>query len=117
MLFELGTPTLSVRDYATLMVVLSDNTATNVLIDLLGMDRITARMQGLGLAETKLRRHMIDLAAARRGDENVSTPAELARLLEILDQGQGLSAPAASRRSRCSRSRRRARFCAGCRPA
>ena len=91
-LFELGTPTLSVRDYATLMVMLSDNTATNVLIDRLGMDRITARMQGLGLAGTKLRRHMIDLAAARRGDENVSTPAELARLLEILDQGQGLSA-------------------------
>ena len=91
-LFELGTPTLSVRDYATLMVVLSDNTATNVLIDLLGMDRITARMQGLGLAETKLRRHMIDLAAAARGDENVSTPDEIARLLEILNRGKGLSA-------------------------
>jgi beta-lactamase class A len=91
-LFELGTPTLSVRDYATLMVIVSDNTATNVLIDLLGMDKIAARMTALGLPATKLRRRMIDLAAARRGDENVSTPAEIVRLLEIIAKGEGLSA-------------------------
>jgi len=83
---ELGTPTLSVRDYATLMVVLSDNTATNVLIELLGMENVTRRMAALGLPATRLRRHMIDLAAARRGDENVSTPAEIVRLLEILSK-------------------------------
>jgi beta-lactamase class A len=81
-LFELGTPTLSIRDYATLMVTLSDNTATNVLIDRLGMEAITKRMQGLGLNGTKLRRHMMDTAAARRGDENVSTPDEIVRLLQ-----------------------------------
>src|SRR6516162_8595879 len=45
-LVEMGTPTLSIRDYAVLMVTLSDNTATNVLIDRLGMDKIVARMQG-----------------------------------------------------------------------
>jgi beta-lactamase class A len=83
-LVEMGTPTLSIRDYAVLMVTLSDNTATNILIDRLGMERITARMQGLGLNATKLRRHMMDSAAARRGDENVSTPDELARLLEAM---------------------------------
>ena len=44
-LVEMGTPTLSIRDYAVLMVTLSDNTATNVLIDRLGMDEIAARMQ------------------------------------------------------------------------
>jgi beta-lactamase class A len=80
-LVHLGTPTLSIGDYATLMVTLSDNTATNVLIDRLGMTDITKRMQALGLPGTKLRRHMMDTAAARRGDENVSTPAELVRLL------------------------------------
>ncbi len=84
-LFAMGTPALSVRDYATLMVMLSDNTATNVLIDLAGMENVTRRMAGLGLTATKLRRHMIDLAAARRGDENVSTPAEIVRLLELLN--------------------------------
>jgi beta-lactamase class A len=83
-LVEMGMPTLSIRDYAVLMVTLSDNTATNVLIDRLGMSAIAARMQGLGLTGTKLRRHMMDTAAARRGDENVSTPDELARLLEAM---------------------------------
>ena len=85
-LADLGTPTLSIRDYAVLMVCLSDNTATNVLIDRLGMEKIAQRMQTLGLTATKLRRHMMDTAAARRGDENVSTPAELARLLETIDK-------------------------------
>src|SRR3954467_8133962 len=92
-LVEMGTPTLSIRDYAVLMVTLSDNTATNVLIDRLGMDRIAARMQGLGLASTKLRRHMMDTAAARRGDENVSTPDELVRLLMAMYGSAGPAAP------------------------
>ena len=83
-LVEMGTPTLSIRDYAVLMVTLSDNTATNVLIDTLGIDRIAARLLALGLNGTKLRRHMMDTAAARRGEENVSTPAELARLLQAM---------------------------------
>ena len=83
-LFELGTPTLSVSDYAGLMVMLSDNTATNVLIDRLGMENITRRMDALGLHATKLRRHMMDTAAAGRGDENVSPPDEIARLLQTM---------------------------------
>jgi len=86
-LFELGTPTLSIRDYAALMVTLSDNTATNILIDRLGMENIATRMQALGLNATKLRRHMMDTAAARRGEENVSTPDELVRLLKAMNDG------------------------------
>jgi len=96
-LFDLGTPSLSLADYATLMVVLSDNTATNVLIDKVGMEAVNARMRGLGLRDTKLRRHMMDGAAARRGDENVSTAGEIARLLEALHRGQGLSAASRDR--------------------
>jgi len=83
-LIHLGTPTMTLRDYATLMVTLSDNTATNVLIDRLGMAGITRRMQQLGLPGTQLRRHMMDGAAARRGEENVSTPSELVALLKAL---------------------------------
>jgi beta-lactamase class A len=88
---ELTAPSMSLRDYAVLMIVLSDNTATNLLIHTVGMDRVTARMRALGLPRTKLRRLMIDLAAAQRGDENVSTPADLAKLLEVLYRGEGLS--------------------------
>ena len=86
-LFEMGTPTLSIGDYAVLMVTLSDNTATNILIDRLGMAKIATRMQGLGLSGTKLRRHMMDTAAAKRGDENVSTPDEIVRLLQAMHEG------------------------------
>ena len=88
---ELTSASMSVRDYAVLMVVLSDNTATNILIDTVGMDTVNARMRALGLPQTRLRRRMIDLEAARRGDENVSTPGEIARLLQMLYRGDGLS--------------------------
>jgi beta-lactamase class A len=90
-LHELATPSMSLRDYAVLMVVLSDNTATNLLIDTLGMDKVNARMRGLGLDQTRLRRRMIDLEAARRGNENVSTPSEIATLLQVIYRGEGLS--------------------------
>ena len=91
LLYEMGTPALSLRDYAVAMAVLSDNTATNVLIELLGMEAITARMRGLGLKDTRLRRYMIDLEAAKRGNENVSTPGDIARLLETFHRGTGLT--------------------------
>jgi beta-lactamase class A len=94
LLYELGTPTLSLRDYANAMIIESDNTATNVLIERLGMDAINARMDTLGLTSIRLRRHMIDLAAARRGLENMATPGDLGRLLQIFHKGEGLS-PAA----------------------
>ena len=87
-LVHLGTPTLSILDYATLMVTLSDNTATNVLIDRLGMENVTARMKSLGLPHTLLRRHMMDTAAARRGEENVSSPDEIVRLLEAVSRSR-----------------------------
>jgi beta-lactamase class A len=88
---QLGTPVLSIRDYATLMAVLSDNTATNVLINLVGMSSVNDRMRQLGLRNTLLRRRMMDVEAARRGDENVSTAADIARLLEAFYKGEGLS--------------------------
>jgi beta-lactamase class A len=87
-----GTVTLSLRDLAIFMVVLSDNTATNILIDRLGMDNINAEILHLVLKETRLRRHMIDLEAARKGNENVSTPREMLTLIETVHAGQALDA-------------------------
>jgi beta-lactamase class A len=89
---ELTAATMPLRDFATLMILLSDNTATNLLIDAVGMQNVNQRMSGLGLSKTLLRRRMIDLDAARRGDENVSTPAEIARLLDVIHRGEGLTA-------------------------
>lgn len=90
-LSQLSAPSMPLTDYATLMIIMSDNSATNVLIDAVGMDRVNARMAALGLPNTKLRRKMMDGDAARRGDENVSTPAEIARLLELIYRGDGLT--------------------------
>jgi beta-lactamase class A len=92
-LAHLSAPAMPLSDYATLMVILSDNTATNVLIDAVGMDNVNARMAALGLTKTRLRRKMMDGGAARRGDENVSTPREIARLLEVIYRGEGLTPP------------------------
>lgn len=82
-----GTVTMSLRDLAIFMIVLSDNTATNILIRRLGIENVNAGIARLGLKETKLRRRMIDLEAARHGDENVSTPREMMVLLEKIRGG------------------------------
>jgi beta-lactamase class A len=89
---HLTTPALSLRDHATLMMILSDNTATNVVIDAVGMANVTARMKTLGLGDILLRRKMMDDAAVRRGDENVASPVSLLKLTELLWKGDGLTA-------------------------
>lgn len=73
-----GTSALSLEDLAVLMIVLSDNTATNVLIDAVGMDAVNRLMDRLGASRTRLQRKMIRPEASARGDENLSTPAEAA---------------------------------------
>jgi beta-lactamase class A len=93
-LSQLTGPVLTLRDCAILMMMASDNTATNVVIDAVGMDAVNARMRALGLKTLALRRRMMDTAAARRGDENVASPADLVRVLQALDRGDGLSAAA-----------------------
>jgi beta-lactamase class A len=87
-----GTVTMTLHDLATFMVVLSDNSATNILIDRVGMANVNAEIARLGLTETKLRRHMMDLEAAKQGNENVSTPREMMILLEKVHAGQALDA-------------------------
>jgi beta-lactamase class A len=79
------------RDLAQFMVAVSDNAAANVLIDRLGMQNVNATLHSLGLTKTMLRRKMMDVAAAKRGDENVSTPQEMARLLEAIYKGKALN--------------------------
>jgi len=87
-----GTVTMTLRDIAIFMIVLSDNTATNILIDRLGMENVNEGVIRLGLKETKLRRHMIDLEAAKQGNENVSTPREMLTLIEKVHSGQAFDA-------------------------
>jgi beta-lactamase class A len=87
-LFELpSVEQLSLRDAATLMIIVSDNYATNLVIDRVGLDRIQARIQEFGFHRTRLRRRMEDRVAAAQGMENVTTPHEMQLLFERLDDG------------------------------
>jgi len=81
---------MTVRELVTLMIVLSDNTATNMLIDLVGMDAVNKTMADLGLQSTLLRRRMMDFDAALAGKENQTSAADLALLFNIIYNSQGV---------------------------
>lgn len=86
-----GVTRITNRDLATMMVAVSDNSATNVLIDRVGMENVNALMDSLGLSHTRLRRKMMDVKAAGEGRENISTPREMMTLLEAIYQGKVLN--------------------------
>ncbi|MGA2376711.1 MAG: serine hydrolase [Candidatus Sulfotelmatobacter sp.] len=83
-----GVTRITLRDLATMMVAVSDNSATNVLIDRVGMANVNIMLDSLGLAHTRLRRKMMDVEAARQGRENISTPREMMTLLEDIYRGK-----------------------------
>ncbi|MFZ0541756.1 MAG: serine hydrolase [Candidatus Sulfotelmatobacter sp.] len=83
-----GVTRVTLRDLATMMVAVSDNSAANVLIDRVGMANVNAMLDSLGLAHTRLRRKMMDVEAARQGRENISTPREMMTLLEAIYRGK-----------------------------
>jgi len=86
-----GVTRITLRDLATMMVAVSDNAATNVLIDRVGMANVNAMLDSLGLPHTRLRRKMMDLEAAKQGRENISTPREMMMLLDAIYHGKVLN--------------------------
>jgi beta-lactamase class A len=86
-----GSTRLTLRDLAALMISVSDNGMTNVLIDRVGLDNVNALLDSLGLTHTRLSRKMMDLSAAAQGRENFATPRELMLLLEALYRGKVLN--------------------------
>ncbi len=82
---------LSVRDTAMLMIVVSDNTATNMLVDLCGTDSLNASMVELGLTSIRMNRKIGIQTETPLG---TATPADMARLMQLLGLHQVLT-PAA----------------------
>jgi beta-lactamase class A len=78
---------LTGRDLATLMINLSDNTATNACIDLAGMENVQALIASMS-PRAALRRKMQDWSAAAAGIENVATSAAMAEWLRRLWTGE-----------------------------
>jgi len=83
-----GLRELPVRDLAALAIAVSDNAATNVLLDRLGPGRIAARLAEWGIHRSRFQRRMFDLEAKARGLENLMTPRETALLLLRLLRGE-----------------------------
>lgn len=95
---------LSLRDAVNLMMVLSDNTATNLILERFGADSVNAYLDKLGLKTTRSMRKILGANAERRGlsaagklPENqkygigVSTPRDMVAILEKLDRGEIVS--------------------------
>lgn len=90
--FADGGSAIALGDLAVLMIQLSDNNATNLVIERIGMANVNAMLTRGGFERTKLQRMMMDQEAQRAERENLSTPAEMALLLEKLFQGRLLDA-------------------------
>jgi beta-lactamase class A len=86
-----GVTRVTNRDLATFMVAVSDNSATNVLIDHVGMQNVNAMLDTLGLSHTRLKRKMMDVKAAQVGRENLSTPRDMMTFFADLYQGKVLN--------------------------
>lgn len=89
--FTPGVTRMTLHDVAVLMISVSDNSATNVIIDRVGMENVNALLDSMGLTHTRLRRKMMDLKAAGEGKENIATPREMMLLLENLYRGKVLN--------------------------
>ena len=87
---------MTLLDLVRLMIIVSDNTATNILIRRLGIDRVNATLRELGCEKTTLRRLLFDSDAARRGLENSITAREMGMLLEKLFRGEIVSKEASA---------------------
>jgi len=83
---EMGTQ-FTALEVATAMIVNSDNTATNMIIDLLGgLEVLNQQFQSWGLTSTSLRNMLPDLEGT-----NTTSAADLVRVMALIDQGELLS--------------------------
>ncbi len=87
---------VTVEDLYTLMIILSDNSATNFLIDILGEEKIHQTIRDLGYTATQLNRKMFDAEKSARGIQNYITAAEVGDLLERMYRGTLVSEEASA---------------------
>src|SRR6266536_2406502 len=95
---------LTLRDCVNLMMLVSDNTATNLVLDYLTTDAVNARMNSLGLKQIRILRRVGSGGESKEGKEpdnkrfglGVATPREMVVLMEKLERGEIIS-PAVSK--------------------
>jgi beta-lactamase class A len=83
---------MTVRDAATLMIIISDNSATNMVIDLVGLDYVNETMLSMGLTQTTLFQRLGNTKAGLDARKmSVSTAREMTRLLELIARHEAVS--------------------------
>jgi beta-lactamase class A len=88
---------LTLAELDLLMLAVSDNAATNVVIDAVGMAAVNDLAGTLGLEHTRLRRRMMDVAAAEGGEDNTTSAADMTALLCALARADGIPVRAGRR--------------------
>lgn len=87
---------VTVEDLVTLMIILSDNTAANLLIDILGMENINSMAHQLGMKGTQMNRKLFMNELSRQGIENYVTAADICLLLNLIGQEKLISRQASN---------------------
>ena len=83
---------MTVRDAAVLMIIISDNSATNMVIDLVGLDRVNQTMRDLGLEKTALFQRLGDRKAGLDARKmSVSSAGEMTKLLGLIARHECIS--------------------------
>jgi beta-lactamase class A len=83
---EIGT-TYSIEELVFLMLAESDNTATNMLLEHIGGFEVVNRlMDEVGATQTRMQRLMMDLDAIQQGRDNLTSPADMSLMLQLLSQ-------------------------------
>jgi beta-lactamase class A len=85
--------TYTVHQLIVPMITVSDNTAANLLMTHLGMAEINGVARRAGMTHTRLARHFMDYTAIAHHNDNVSTPADMGRLLYLIERGSHESIP------------------------
>ena len=90
--------TFPLRDAVRLMIAFSDNTATNLVLDQIGIPSTNARMEKLGLKHTKIHAKVfkgsatsIDPVRTKKFGLGSTTAREMVQLLELIERGKVVS--------------------------
>ena len=86
-----GDVAADIRSLCHLMISISDNTATNKLIDFCGIEELSTSFHTMGLEKTVLNRKMFDFEKSKQGLQNYICPKEIAMLLEQLYHNEFVS--------------------------
>lgn len=90
-LTELQVEECTLHDLLVWMIITSDNSATNVLIDFIGFENLNQYFKNIGLLETSIQRKMMDFVQLQKGYDNRTTARDMAKLYTAIYRKELLS--------------------------